>query len=239
VPLLRLAAPAEGFIAFLTALSNHILDVSSYHFTAHSLAKPDGGIRPIAVGELLYRLSMKAIARRTHKPDCLLPNQFGVGSRGGVEPLIHAIRLALAQAPEIILASLRARLQERVQQHRPDPDHLCVARFLPELFKAARWAYATPSDLIVKFLVPAPDGTFQQTIPSSQGVRQGDPLGPLLFSLAIRPFLCTISATTRTASPPRACGVSATTGCSGPLFAPSVRSEGYCREHANRLLVPK
>ena len=52
------------------------------------LSKPDGGVRPIAVGEIFYRIIMKTIMKTYFYPQCLHPFQFGVGSPGGVEPIV-------------------------------------------------------------------------------------------------------------------------------------------------------
>jgi hypothetical protein len=46
-------------------------------------------------GELIYRLCTKALLRHTFRPDFLLPFQFGVGTKGGVEPVIQAAQRAL------------------------------------------------------------------------------------------------------------------------------------------------
>jgi hypothetical protein len=45
-----------------------------------------GGLHPIARGDISYRLVTKAIIRHSNRRDFLLPRQFGVGSKGGVEP---------------------------------------------------------------------------------------------------------------------------------------------------------
>ena len=56
------------------------------------LRKQTNGVRPLAVGELLYRLGMKIIARQA--PPKLHPWQFGLRVRGGVEPPLHYLRHA-------------------------------------------------------------------------------------------------------------------------------------------------
>jgi len=37
------------------------------------LEKPGGGVRPIAIGDLVYRVAMKAILTTSYRPDMLLP----------------------------------------------------------------------------------------------------------------------------------------------------------------------
>ena len=53
--------------------------------------KDDGGIRPIAVGDLIYRVALKAILTTSFRPEMLLPFQLGVNSPGGVEPIVYLL----------------------------------------------------------------------------------------------------------------------------------------------------
>ena len=54
-------------------------------------------IRPIAVGEIMYRICMKAILHKTLKDykDILLPTQLGVGTPTGVEPILLMVEQSL------------------------------------------------------------------------------------------------------------------------------------------------
>jgi hypothetical protein len=66
-----------------------------------------------------------------------------------------------------------------------------LRRFAPSLYRAGRWAYGTPSNIL---LASRETGT-TYSLSSAQGVRQGDPLGPLMFSLGIWALLADLSTT--------------------------------------------
>jgi hypothetical protein len=56
------------------------------------ISKKDGGVRPIAVGEILRRLASKCCCSliQARAQEYFAPLQVGVGTRGGTEALIHA-----------------------------------------------------------------------------------------------------------------------------------------------------
>jgi hypothetical protein len=148
------------------------------------LRKPDGGLRPIAVGDMIYRLATKAIIRHSNRRDFLLPYQFGVGSKGGVEPVVRAVERALEgnlDRPYTHLTSLDFSNAFNTVDRRDIAEGL--RQYAPILYRAGRWAYSCTSSLVLS----SPEG--RHIITSAQGVRQGDPMRPLMFSLGIRSLL--------------------------------------------------
>lgn len=89
VPLLRIAIQTEESQEFLVTESNQIIAgtapgrdmLCSSQLTA--LRNSSGGLRPIAVGELFWRLPAKAVLATLGTDDALLPHQYGAGSPGG------------------------------------------------------------------------------------------------------------------------------------------------------------
>jgi hypothetical protein len=65
--------------------------------------KPQGGLRPIAVGDTLVRLAGRAAAHAMQAPfqEFFIPqNQFGVAAPAVVESIIHVVRLAMQAHPD-------------------------------------------------------------------------------------------------------------------------------------------
>jgi hypothetical protein len=88
-PLLSLVAtkgsPVTGFLRLLADMIRQGTAPGAPLLCASrliGLGKPDGGIRPIAIGDLIYRVAMKAILITSYSPNILLPFQLGVNSPG-------------------------------------------------------------------------------------------------------------------------------------------------------------
>ena len=145
------------------------------------LEKPDGGVRPIAVGCLIYKVALKALLITSFQPSCLLPNQLGVNSPGGVEPALFLLEEAITGPNKASIQKIASLdLSNAFNATSRSAIASAVATYAPTFYRAAAWAYNQPSLLVTE------GGSL---LASAEGVRQGDPLGPLLFSLAFRPTL--------------------------------------------------
>ena len=144
--------------------------------------KKDGGIRPIAVGDVLRRLTGKCLSQCTRGAAraYFWPLQVGCGSPLGAETAVHVLRQwcerhAGNQNKVVLKLDFRnafncvnrgACLRE-------------VSEHFPGLSRFVRWCYGSESSLFFDDYV----------IESQTGVQQGDPLGPLMFSAAIHPLV--------------------------------------------------
>ena len=147
-----------------------------------ALRKKDGGIRPIAVGNTFRRLAAKIVTR--HVVSSLSvefsPIQLGVGIPGGCEAAAHAAR-AVFPAPTAPPTTAPGRILVKLDMKNAfnslRRDHMLEVchRRAPSIYRFAHLSYSTPSLLVAA----------DSLIPSTSGVQQGDPLGPLLFALAV------------------------------------------------------
>ena len=155
-----------------------------------ALTKPDGKLRPIAVGELFYRLAgVIAVRKVTAEAAALLaPHQLGVSVASGAEHIVHSLQHSLTNA-----TTRRALLRVDMSNAFNSCDRARVLRQLYEqpalsaMWRVADFGYSAPSQLLLQ-------GCHGQHLLSSNGVRQGDPLSAILFCLYIRDVLTTVSA---------------------------------------------
>ncbi|CAD7067886.1 unnamed protein product, partial [Tilletia caries] len=188
-PLLALAMRTADFCAFTRKLAQQIAMGTApgrdmlCAAVITPLNKAKGGIRPIAVGDLFFRLCGKLVLAAARTDKALLPVQLGVGSRGGCEPLTRlGERIVSGEITHFsTFTFLDARNAYGIMCRRRIAT--AVKDFCPDLYRAAKWKYNEPSQLFVI----GNDGV--EIIQSSQGLHQGCPFSALFFSAAARPFL--------------------------------------------------
>ncbi len=152
-----------------------------YFFGARLIAleKKQGGVRPIACGDVLRRLAGKwlcSLVRKEAGVYLSTKQQAGVCVERGAEGLIHTARRLCAEwAHNPEMAMLKVDFHNAFNSI--DRDALLgEAHRFPVLLRYAAAAYGEPTVLLFGG---------QHVIASSAGVQQGDPLGPLFFSLVL------------------------------------------------------
>ncbi|CAI7833372.1 unnamed protein product [Closterium sp. NIES-53] len=149
-----------------------------------ALTKPDGGTRPIAIGESITRLAAKTALTLTPGAarEFFLPHQFGMAVPGGAKAIIHITHTYLMANPGAL--ALQADLANAFNS----VNWAAIAASLrgsslASLLPPVKLSYGLPSALCLDA------GFSHPPLRSETGVRQGDPLGPLLFAAAVHPAL--------------------------------------------------
>ena len=144
-----------------------------------ALHKKSGGFRPIAVGEVLLRLTSRVCcsAVKPRLSEVFLPyGQVGVGTKGGLEAAVHTARTFIQDyGQDENFCCLKIDMKKCFQRMQSVFFLRRLNQEFPELLSWAKWCYCSAGEL--RF------GNCRLT--STTGVQQGDPLDPLLFSLVV------------------------------------------------------
>jgi len=179
------ACGANGnFEVSLTRLVNYILlgnipmSVQPILFGAAITAfiKKEGGVRPIAVGEAIRRLCAKCATQaiRDRFSGVFAPLQIGFGIPGGAEAAVHATRSFVEQASQDEVL-LKIDFSNAFNTMRRDHVAFCMREAAPELLPFFSLSYENDSIL-----------TFgSDSLSSSEGFQQGDPLAVFGFCLGL------------------------------------------------------
>jgi hypothetical protein len=145
-----------------------------------ALPKPNGSYRPIAVGETLRRLVGKVFLDKFGKTVGLglQPIQVGVGVRGGLDSVVLEVEDWL-RFPQPGTSVLQLDFKNAFNSLSREWILRQVASLPAPLQHYAHYFCGQATTLLGR----------GYTVRSESGVQQGDPCGPLLFSLAIQPLL--------------------------------------------------
>ncbi len=177
-------------LQFVTAVTQSLVDgvapCSRKRVVASRLVgitKPDGGIRPLAVGTIWLKIAARYLL--SVHGDAVLKYfaglQFGCGEENGAEIVIHRTRRAHEDGETVCTIDARNAFNSpcRVALWKAASSLPCLAPFLG-IFALE---YQAPSDLIWH------GRSCTRLVKSSRGTRQGSVLGGVFFSALIHPVL--------------------------------------------------
>lgn len=150
------------------------------------LAKPDGGHRPLGIGEVWSRLTGKLMllhidrALRAAEDHPFLPTQFGGGGISCGCEIAAGLTQRHFDADDGLLA-LQLDFRNAFNTVPRGEIWSGISGIFPGLRPWYRAMYGQPTELV--------DSSGATVGQSSTGCRQGDPLAPFLFCAAIQPFL--------------------------------------------------
>jgi hypothetical protein len=160
-----------------------------------SLTKDNGGRRPLAIGDMFYRLASKyalSLVIRQTQP-ILAPHQYGVCQPDGCTQVVQSIQHLLTLTPDLAHRAAgwrpKACLSVDVKNAFNTVDRAAMLRAvyaLPQLracWRMVDFGYGQPSLLLMQ--CDDTVSTEEAFIESQNGVRQGDPLAALLFSITM------------------------------------------------------
>ena len=187
--------PGLRLLSFITLLCNKMLrgeipeEIAPLLYGASLIAfsKPNGGVRPIAIGCTIRRVTAKAVAFAFNNiaKSKLSPRQLGVAVPAGAEAAVHAARSFcnsnLSSADPILL--LKIDFANAFNSMRRDKLLRVIRSELGSLYPFLFQCYFNPSNLFFK----------DSYLLSAEGVQQGDPLGPLCFSFGVNDLISTLS----------------------------------------------
>ena len=144
--------------------------------------KGGGGIRPVAVGEVLRRLVAKMLAQDDKVKGAAEElfkeiGQLGVGIKGGAEIVVQAMRTWLSKKGSRGRGVLKLDFENAYNMIDRGEIAKQVAQHFPKLLPWFKFCYGVRGVLTCQ----------GKRLPfdSCDGVQQGDPLGPLFFALGI------------------------------------------------------
>lgn len=146
-----------------------------------ALTKKDGGIRPIAIGSTFRRITAKIACDgvREEIGSYLRPKQVGVNTKGGCEAAVHVCRSFIRRNKKSKKIILKIDFRNAFNCVERDVLLRTIQEKAPSIYAFMWQCYSLPSALFFG----------NEQIPSEVGAQQGDPCGPMAFSLSIHPII--------------------------------------------------
>jgi hypothetical protein len=193
IPIIRDPVCRPPLFALLERIRNGDLDAATSRLLLSSrvvpIEKPNGGIRPVAIGEMLVRLAsrhaMETIAGAATK--YFGDIQLGCGATGGAQVASQVMLGVLLSdrnagrgdnAPAAFLIDVANAFPEA--DRLPMLNNLYEVQAFAPVWNMVYWLLSTDAPLFV-----VRDGQVMDTVSRQRGVPQGDPLSAFLFCLGI------------------------------------------------------
>jgi hypothetical protein len=146
-----------------------------------ALSKKDGGIRPIAIGSTFRRITAKIACNGVREDigSYLKPKQIGFIKKGGCEAAVHACRSYVRRNKKSKKIILKIDFKNAFNCVERDILLLRIKEKAPSIYAFMWQCYSSTSSLFFG----------NEQISSEVGAQQGDPCGPMAFSLCIHPII--------------------------------------------------
>ena len=143
--------------------------------------KPDGGIRPLTLANVVRRAALKALIhqRKKENAEAVGHLQYGVARKAGGDALYKSLQCRLTACPDSVLIGID--FKAAFQNISRSKIRRAINKYAPWLKDACEAWYGGAATHIVYDLI----GKCHE-IASDRGVDQGCPLGAFLFALALR-----------------------------------------------------
>ena len=154
-----------------------------------AIDKPNGGVRPVAIGEIFSKLAGIILLQRYEKSlePLFAPMQQGVFSQAGCERIVHKLRDRWLDGHSILTVDMQNAFNS------PSREEIAKCVFAFATLKPFQRFFAAEYSNASELLFYGSDGSLTDIIMSSAGVRQGSALASLYFCVFCQPILETLA----------------------------------------------